>query len=114
MVDDANRALKIFGPDLAALRGKTVRRQVEHVPSNQSDSVLSSMLKEHGDVTLCLDIIFVDGLIFVATVSRNLHFITIENIPSRHIEKCVIPLFYRIYNVYKSRSFIIKMVHADE
>jgi hypothetical protein len=73
-VDDANRALQIYGPDLAALRGKTVRRQIDHVPSNQSDPVLSSILMDHGNVTLCLDILFVDGLIFVATVSRNLLF----------------------------------------
>jgi Reverse transcriptase (RNA-dependent DNA polymerase) len=113
-VDDANRALKIYGPDVTALRGKTVRRQVEHIPSNQVDPVLTSILKAHGNITLCLDILFVDGLVFVTTVSRNLHFITIDNIPSRHIEKCVIPSFKKVYNVYKSRGFSIKMVHADE
>jgi hypothetical protein len=41
-VDDANRALKIYGTDLSALRGKTVRRQVDHVPSNQSDPSYTS------------------------------------------------------------------------
>jgi hypothetical protein len=113
-VDDANRALKIYGPDVSALRGKTVRRQVEHVPSNQVDPVLHSILKEHSDVTICLDILYVDGLVFVATVSRNLHFITIEYIPTRNIEKYVIPSFTKAYNVYKARGFSIRMVHADE
>jgi Zinc knuckle len=66
-VDDANRTVKIYRPDRSALRGKTVRRQVEHVPSNQVDPVMHSILKEHSDVTLCLDILFADGLVFVAT-----------------------------------------------
>jgi hypothetical protein len=113
-VDDANRAVKIYGTDVSALRGKTVRRKIEHVASNQVDPVVSSILKEHGDITLCLDLLYVDGLVFVATVSRNLHFITIEYIPSRQIEKHVLPSFRKAYNVYKARGFSIKMVHADE
>jgi hypothetical protein len=74
----ANRAVKIYGPDISVLHGKTTHIQVNHVPSNQVDPVLSSTLKEQSDVTLCLDILYIDGLVFVATVSRNLHFITIE------------------------------------
>ena len=34
-VDDANHALKIYGPDIAALRGKTTRTTPVHVPSDQ-------------------------------------------------------------------------------
>jgi hypothetical protein len=113
-VEDANRAVTIYGPDISAIRGKTVRRQVDHIPSNQVDPVLHSILKEHRNVTLCLDILYVDGLVFVATVSRNIHFITIECIPTRNIEKYVVPSFTKAYNLYKSRGFSIKMVHADE
>jgi hypothetical protein len=113
-VDDANRAVKIYGPNVSALRGKTVRRQIDHTASNQADPVLSSILKEHGDITLCLDILYVDGLVFVATVARDLHFITIEYITSRQIEKHVMPSFKKVYNVYNARGFNIKMVHADE
>ena len=112
-VDDANRALKIYGPDLAALRGKTTRTTPAHVPSNQLQPIPSEIMEAHKNVTLCFDIFFVDGLTFVATVSRSLHFLTVEHIASRAI-KNVLTCIKRVNNIYKARGFKVQMTHADE
>jgi Reverse transcriptase (RNA-dependent DNA polymerase) len=113
-VDDANRALKIYGSDVPTLRGKTVRKTPEHIPSNQERTELPKLLEEHGRVTICFDIFFVDGHAFFSTVSRNIHFITVEHIASRHIQKQVLPCLKKVNNVYTLRGFKIVMAHADE
>lgn len=113
-VDDANRAVKIYGPDVAALRGKTTRRTPPHVPSHTLRPIPSSLLEAHRLVTLCFDIFYVDGFTFLLTVSRNLHFITVEHIPTRNILNHVLPCLQRVHNVYTARGFKITMAHADD
>ena len=113
-VDDANRAVKIYGTDVAALQGKTTRRTPEHVPSNQLYPLPLSLLDAHKQVTICFDIFFVDGITFFATVSRNIHFITVECITSRSIKTHVIPAIKKVLNLYHARGFTIITAHADE
>ena len=37
--DDAKRALKIYGPDIATLKGKTVKRQNKGIPNSQATMI---------------------------------------------------------------------------
>jgi hypothetical protein len=113
-VHDANRALQIYGPDIAAFRGKTTRTTPEHVPSDQVRPIPIEIMNAHKDATLCFDILFVDGFAFVSTVSRNIHFITAEYIPKRTILTQVLPCLRRVNNIYRARGFRITAVHADE
>jgi hypothetical protein len=112
--DDANRAVKIYGPDISTLRGKTVRTTPDHIPSDQQEQLLPEILKEHSQVTLCIDLMDVDTHVFLVTVSRNLHFITMEHISSRHVIKTILPCIKKVINVYKARGFNVTMIHADE
>jgi hypothetical protein len=113
-VEDANRALKIRGTDVDALRGKTTRTTSAHVPSNQLHPLPLDIMSIHKDVTLCFDIFIVDGFAFVGTVSRNLHFMTAEHITELTIITHVLPCLNRVKNIYKARGFNITMTHADE
>lgn len=99
-VDDANRALDIYGTNVDALRGKTVRRAVDHVASNQLSHMPCEFMKKHGDVTLCFDIFYVDEMKFILTVSRNIRFITIHSIPTRGIKKNVLPSLKKVVLLY--------------
>jgi hypothetical protein len=59
-VDDAKRALIIYGPDLATLKGKTTRGPATpHVPSFQAVSIPAPILEHYQQVTLCVDFFFV-------------------------------------------------------
>eukprot|EP00980_Cylindrotheca_fusiformis_P031637 scaffold26725_cov299-Cylindrotheca_fusiformis.AAC.1 len=51
-VADANNFLTAYGPDVAALKGKTRRGQAPHVPSNQLITIDPTLLSVHRDVTL--------------------------------------------------------------
>jgi hypothetical protein len=80
-----NRAVKnanlIFGPDLAGVRGRTVRRPPEPV---RMDNVqfLQSILDWHQPVTLAIDVMFVNGVPILVSVSRGFNFITVEFTPT--------------------------------
>ena len=82
---DVMIAEDIFGSNLGALKGKTVRRKNMHVPSLVAD-VPYHIIKAHKDVTLCFDIMFVNKIAFLVTVSRSIRFGTTERLPSRKAE----------------------------
>jgi hypothetical protein len=113
-VDDANRAIKIYGPDVAALRGKTTRTTPTHVTSDQLRPLSFNILYAHKEITLCVDIFFVDGFIFVGTVSQHLQFITIEHIPNRTMLAHVFPCLGRVHNLCHARGFKSTTIHANE
>ncbi|KAI2502265.1 Reverse transcriptase (RNA-dependent DNA polymerase) [Fragilaria crotonensis] len=74
---DAKRALTIYGPDIATLKGKTTRAGVApRAPNFTAVALPPSVLEHHRDVTLCVDFFFVQGHIFFHTISRNIFFRT--------------------------------------
>ena len=75
---DVLRAEQIFRPDIGALKGKTVRRQppwveVEEVPLQQ----------HYQEVTLACDIMYVNNIPFLMSVSRHLRFGTAQHIKNQ-------------------------------
>jgi len=60
-VDDAKRALLIYGPDVAARKGKTTKDPSQYVPTFNPVQVPGFILQHHSDVTLCVDIFYVQG-----------------------------------------------------
>ncbi len=78
-VDNANR---IFGPDLANLRGKTTRTKPERIRVEYVQ-IPRDFVQLHKYVTLVAEVMFVNGLPFLVTSSRGLSLVTIEHLPSR-------------------------------
>ncbi len=78
-VDNANR---IFGPDLANLRGKTTRAKPERVRVEYVQ-IPWNFVQLHKYVTLVADVMFVNGLPFLVTSLRGLSLVRIEHLPSR-------------------------------
>jgi hypothetical protein len=64
-VNAVKNAHQIFGPDLAGIRGRTVRRPPESVTTDY------------------VDIMFVNGVPFLVSVARGLNLVTTEFTPSR-------------------------------
>ncbi|KAG7373144.1 hypothetical protein IV203_033868 [Nitzschia inconspicua] len=77
-------ASDVFGPNLGSLKGKTVHRPSSHVHSH-TDPVPPEILDRHRDVTLATDIMFVNKIPFLLTVSRNLRFVTVTDISNRQL-----------------------------
>ncbi len=75
-------ACTIFGPDLARLKGKTVRRMPALVAADYV-AIPKEVVKQNKIITLAADVFFVNRIAFLLTVSRQIKFITTENVITR-------------------------------
>jgi hypothetical protein len=78
-VADVTRADTIYGPSIAALKGKTVRRSPERVVTDLIE-VPNEILWANQNVSLYGDVSLVNTIPFFATISRNVRFTTVGNI----------------------------------
>jgi hypothetical protein len=83
-IQNANR---IFGPNLANLRGKMTRTKPEHVRADYV-KILWDFMELHKYVTIVADVMFVNGLPFLVTLLRGISLVTIKFLPSR-TAKCL-------------------------
>ena len=96
----------IFGPDLASIRGKTVRRKPTHVLTNYVN-IPRDLIQLNQHVTLSADIMFVNGVPFLVSALRSINLITIENAP-RHTASQLGHLLLQILWVYARAGFCVQ------
>jgi hypothetical protein len=72
-VHDINNANRIFGPDLANLRGKTTRTKLERVRV-EIVQISWDFVQLHKYVMLVVDIMFVNGLPFLIDLFQRIKF----------------------------------------
>jgi hypothetical protein len=108
---DVLAAEDIFGPNLGSLKGKTVRRSGERVRP-EYEQIPTSIMERYRDVTLCVDIMFVNKIPFLVTISRHIKFGTVEAIKSRH-HKVVLAALKNVKRLYAQRGFRVRYGHVD-
>ncbi len=79
---DISNTRQIFGPDLASVHGKTVRRASAPVVGDYVP-VPQQLIETNAAVTLAADVFFVDGTAFLMTVSRRIKFVMAKHELSR-------------------------------
>ena len=107
-VEDVNVAHKIWGKDIAALKGKTTRKKPISVATDFV-KVPKEILKLHQEVLLTTDIFFVNQIPFFLTLSRVICFNHLANRKAVTIFKA----FEEMYRFYLNRGFRITQVNAD-
>jgi Zinc knuckle len=71
-VDDAKRAMLIYGPDLATIKGKTTRGKfAPHAPDFRAIPIPAPILEHHQAVTLCIDFFLYKGKFFYMSVKTD-------------------------------------------
>jgi hypothetical protein len=75
--DEIHNAHDIYGPDLASMRGKTVQQK----PETDYAEIPKQFLSIQGHITLVADIMFVNSIPFLVSVSCSINVITIEDTP---------------------------------
>jgi hypothetical protein len=108
---DAILAENIFGSDLGSLKGKTVRKPSEPVQIPMNDLPMDIM-QQYQNVTLCGDIMFVNKIPFFITISRHIHFGTVEMIANQRMDT-IQKSITAVVNVYKQRDFNITHILLD-
>ena len=81
--EHVTNASRIFGPNVAALEGKTVRRPSPRVHTDGGITIPDDFHRLHHFVTLVADIFFVNGVAFLMTQSQKIKMYTVEHTPSR-------------------------------
>ena len=109
--EDVRIAEKVFGKDIATLKGKSVRTKPIPGVSNVV-KVPKALKREHRNIELCVDIMYIQGLTFLTTISKRICYRTIEYIPDRSKDSICTALdnVFRIYNVNR---FVVTKMRAD-
>jgi hypothetical protein len=111
-IEDADVALKIWGKNIAALKGKTTRCKPIPVVRDFV-KVPHEVLNLHKEVFLTADNFFVNRIPFFLTLSRKICFTAINHLGNRTVPE-MLRAFKAIYQYYLHCGFCITTVHADE
>ena len=109
--EDINIAEKIFGKDISTLKGKSVRTTPVPVVKDYI-KIPKAIMEKHQDVELCADIMFIQGLAFLTTISKRIKYRTIEFIEKRN-EKVLNKGFDNVFRIYNKAGFRITELHVD-
>ena len=109
--EDIIAAEDIFGPDVGSLKGKTVRTKAPRVEEKR-EGLPASILSRYREVTICVDIMHVNGIPFLLTISKHIHFGTVEALPNRKL-----PAIWKavkgVVRLYQQRGFKVKWALMD-
>ncbi len=109
--DDAVVASKIWGPDVPSLKGKTTRKTPSTVPTDIM-AVPMEIRELHRNVTLSIDVFFVNKVPFFLTLSHKLMFTTVTHLANRKIATIYTAL-KSIFMYYLQKGFQIMLIKAD-
>jgi hypothetical protein len=111
-VRDVQTAEAIYGKDVYAVRGKTVRRQPSHVRDDVLVPVPPSILTHYRKITLCIDLFFIDKIPFFTTISRKILFMTVEPLSNRKLST-IFKAVAKVVHIYRARNFQVQFIFAD-
>ena len=110
---DILAAEDIFGPDVGSLKGKTVRRGPPHISTDITYTPLPPTVHERYQVvTLCADVMHVNGLPFFISISRHLKFGTIEALPNQK-QTTLVTAVRNIARIYHRGGFRLRHAFTD-
>ena len=104
-------ANKLFGPNVGALKGKTTRRGPPIVDSPVSVDT-TSILKYYGEITLCVDLMYVNKVPLLVTLSRNIKFGTMEAVADRK-EATLLKCIKGVVSLYRNAGFKVTTALMD-
>ena len=108
---NCNDSKVIFGPELAGHQGKKVRQKPQRVEVEYV-AIPRDIYSLHRFVTLTADIMFVNGVAFLITLSRQIRLVTIEHVPSRTALQLSNSLT-KVKQLYGRGGFTVKIILMD-
>jgi hypothetical protein len=111
-VKHIDTALKIWGKNVAALKGKTTWTKPDLV-ARDFVKVPVELLKLHKEVIyMTVNLFFVNKIPFFLTLSHNICFMAINHLTNRTVLQ-IFMAFKEIYQYHLHGGFCMTMIHAD-
>ena len=104
-------ANKVFGPDVGALKGKTTQRGPPIVDSPVSVDT-TSILEHYGEITLCVDLMYVNKVPLLVTLSCNIKFGTMEAVADQK-EATLLKCIKGVITLYRKAGFRVTIALMD-
>lgn len=101
----------ILGPSIPGLKGKTTRQRKPEVQATLTP-VPRHIKRFYKEVTLCMDIMKVNGIPFVTTISKHIHYGTATPVAKMEMNE-VADVIYNLNKFYRKREFKINTIMAD-
>ena len=108
---DIVNAETIFGPDTGSLKGKTVRQAPPKVRIHRSLLPPDDLIRLR-DVTLCFDLMHVNGIPFFISMSRKIKLGAVQELRSAKKAE-VLKAFDAVRATYRAGGFIVTHALAD-
>jgi Zinc knuckle len=108
---DVVAAQDIFGLDIGSLKGKTTRQKPEMV-RHIVESLPSETMSRYRKITLCIDVMYINKIPMLVSISRNIKFGTVEDIPNR-TAKVLLDGIKKIIKLYRRAGFKIVAALMD-
>jgi hypothetical protein len=110
-INDIDLAEKIYGKDVASIKGKTTRKEPTPVIQNMVE-IPPELKKAQQNVDLCYDTLFINGMAFLSTISKRIKCQTIEWLPERTMEAYTNAL-KNIIKIYNEAGFKVSSLSCD-
>ena len=110
--EDIDLTEKVYGPDVASLKGKTFQ-QIPAPIVNDVIEIPRELIASQYNVDLCIDTMFVNSLAFLTTVSKAIKFRTCDYIPNRKVVEYKTALT-KVIHQYTDDGFKIRCIFSDQ
>jgi hypothetical protein len=110
-INDIDLAEKIYGKDIASIKGKTTRQKPTPVIQNMVE-IPPELKNAQRNVDLCFDTLFINGMAFLSTISKRIKYRTIEWLPERTMEAYKNGL-KNIIKIYNEAGFKVSTLSCD-
>jgi hypothetical protein len=108
---DIVAAEQIYGPDVGSLKGKTVRRPPPTV-KQMLEPLPVELMQRFKMVTLCIDVMYVNNIAMLVSISRNIRFATVEALADKS-GKNLMTAIKSIVRLYRLAGFQVRRVLMD-
>jgi hypothetical protein len=109
--DDVNLAMKVYGPDVAGIKGRTTRNRPRPVINNTIE-IPDELLEVQKDVVLSIDGMTVNSLKFLTTISHDIQYRTaqyLSNTTAGMFKTCM----REVIGIYRKGGFSVREIHCD-
>jgi hypothetical protein len=110
---DVRIAKKIFGPDVPAMKGKTVKRKSKMPREDNISDIPSNIIKEYSEVHLSIDIMHVNGIKFLISDSKHIGLLQTYCVRKNN-RTTILECILKMIQTYKCRGvFDVVSIEAD-